>query len=94
MGAYGRLRIAEWLLPWRQLLTPHHTPRVAVAPEAEAAQPAAEDEQPAGHGSGGGDGAKPAKRGFVSSVKAALGKVGKAFKGGKKADKPASKAEL
>jgi len=66
----------------------------AVAPEAEAAQPAAEDEQPAGHGSGGGDGAKPAKRGFVSSVKAALGKVGKAFKGGKKADKPASKAEL
>lgn len=59
----------------------------AAAPEAEAAQPAAEDD------SGGDDGAKPGKRGFVGGMKAAMGKVGDAFKG-KKADKTASKAEL
>ena len=82
----------------------------AAAPEAEAAQPAAEDGEPAGRGSGGGgggdgggggggdggdggDAAKPGKRGFVGGMKAALGKVGDAFKG-KKAEKTASKAEL
>ena len=59
----------------------------AAAPEAEAAQPAAEDD------SGGGDGAKPGKRGFVGGMKAAMGKVGDAFKG-KKVDKTDSKAEL
>ena len=71
----------------------------AAAPEAEAAQSAAVDEEPAGRGSDGGDSgggddaAKPGKRGFVGGMKAALGKVGDAFKG-KKADKTASKAEL
>ena len=46
-----------------------------------------------GGDSGGGDAAKPGKRGFVGGMKAALGKVGDAFKG-KKADETASKAEL
>ena len=46
-----------------------------------------------GDGGDGGDAAKPGKRGFVGGMKAALGKVGDAFKG-KKAEKTASKAEL
>jgi len=75
----------------------------AAQPEAEDGEPAGRGSGGGGGGDGGGGGggdggdggddAKPGKRGFVGGMKAALGKVGDAFKG-KKAEKTASKAEL
>ena len=72
-------------------------PRVAGSPvEAEVAKQAGAERGRGGAIPGGGDGAEQAKRGFVSGVKAALGKVGGAFKGsrGKTADKELPKVEL